>query len=213
MMISTYLVLHLPTLRIKSYEPTLTMQRTSGLNAPMMLVKDLTPTLRSLACSAVAAQRNSYCPYSNFFVGAAMLHKDGSVTTGCNWENSILQSTCAERTAIVAANSAGKRQCVAIAVFGSPVLAEAPTNEELTSAVLETGEKEENPAAPCGLCRQMLTEVAQLSEVDMEVVMVGPSRIRCKVMKLSDLLPFSFGPSDLNIDLHKWATGVCDPPK
>ena len=189
------------------------MQRTSGLNAPLMLVRDLSPTLRSLASSAVSAQRNSYCPYSNFFVGAAMLHKDGSVTTGCNWENSILQSTCAERTAIVSANNAGKRQCVAIAVFGSPELATAPTDEELASAVLETGEKEETPAAPCGLCRQMLTEVAQLSGADMEVVMVGPSRIRCKVMMLSDLLPFSFGPSDLNVDLKKWATGTNDLPK
>lgn len=177
----------------------------------MMLVKDLSPSLRALAMSAIGAQRHSYCPYSGFSVGAALQHKDGSVTTGSNWENSILQSTCAERTAIVSANAAGKRQCIAVAVFGSAERVVPPTDEELKSAVLETGTKEETPAAPCGLCRQMLTEVAQLSECDMDVVMVGPSRLRCKLMKLSDLLPFSFGPNDLNIDLHQWAKGECDP--
>ena len=36
---------------------------------------------------AKEARENSYCPYSGFAVGAALLCADGSVYAGCNNEN------------------------------------------------------------------------------------------------------------------------------
>ena len=39
---------------------------------------------------AVAAEKNSYAPFSNFHVGAALLSVDGRVFTGVNVENSSL---------------------------------------------------------------------------------------------------------------------------
>lgn len=36
---------------------------------------------------AKEARKNSYCPYSGFAVGAALLCADGSVYAGCNIEN------------------------------------------------------------------------------------------------------------------------------
>ena len=41
---------------------------------------------RELISQALKARESSYCPYSNFAVGAALLCNDGTVYTGCNVE-------------------------------------------------------------------------------------------------------------------------------
>ena len=56
------------------------------------------------------AANRAHCPYSNFHVGAAVRCDDGSVIDGCNVENaSFGLSICAERVALFAAVSQGKR--------------------------------------------------------------------------------------------------------
>ena len=86
---------------------------------------------------ALDVRNQSYSPYSNYKVGAALLVADGSIISGTNVENASYSVTiCAERSAIVSAISAGKRDFVAIAVA--------------------TSSKE--PQAPCGVCRQSLLE-------------------------------------------------------
>ncbi len=68
---------------------------------------------------AKEARKNSYCPYSGFAVGAALLCADGSVYAGCNIENAGFTATCcAERTAFFRAVNDGKRQFKAIAIVG-----------------------------------------------------------------------------------------------
>ena len=87
---------------------------------------------------AVAAEKNSYAPFSNFHVGAALLSVDGRVFTGVNVENSSLGATiCAERTACTKAVSEGVREFTKIAISGNG------------------GE-----AWACGICRQFLYEFA-----------------------------------------------------
>ncbi len=72
--------------------------------------------LRLLA-AAKEGRNQSYSPYSNFAVGAALLCKDGSIMTGCNVENASYGLTnCAERTAIFKAVSEGHREFLAMAV-------------------------------------------------------------------------------------------------
>ncbi|KAJ8319993.1 hypothetical protein KUTeg_001580 [Tegillarca granosa] len=62
-------------------------------------------------------KNKSYCPYSKFRVGAAILCQDGTVITGCNVENvSYGLTICAERTAIVKAVSEGYKSFKAIAI-------------------------------------------------------------------------------------------------
>jgi cytidine deaminase len=93
---------------------------------------------RSLIARARDAARHSYSPYSGFPVGAALLCADGTVITGANVENrSFGLANCAERSALFAAVSQGKREFTAIAVAcpGSDV-----------------------PVSPCGACRQALSE-------------------------------------------------------
>ena len=55
--------------------------------------------------------QNSYSPYSNFKVSAAVTTKDGRIFTGVNIENASYGATvCAERTAIFKAVSEGVRR-------------------------------------------------------------------------------------------------------
>src|SRR5438552_10054282 len=89
----------------------------------------------SLVQAASGARRQSYAPYSNFAVGAAVQCKSGTVFVGSNIENvSYGLAICAERIAIGSAVAAGEREFVAMAVV-------ADTTE---------------PIVPCGACRQFL---------------------------------------------------------
>ena len=122
------------------------------------------------------ARAYSYVPYSHFAVGAALLTKDGKVYTGCNIENASYTPTiCAERTAVFKAVSEGKKEFAAIAIIGGP-----------------TGEKGRF-CAPCGVCRQVLSEFCA---PDFPVILFdGKSP---KVITLSTLLPESFSKADLS---------------
>ena len=78
---------------------------------------------QNLLKEAAAARENSYCPYSRFAVGAALLAKDGAIYRGCNIENASYGATnCAERTALFSAVADGRRKgdFTAIAVVGGP---------------------------------------------------------------------------------------------
>ena len=67
---------------------------------------------------AKQASENAYAPYSEFYVGAALLTEDGQVFKGCNIENASYGATnCAERTAIFKAVSEGYRTFSKIAVI------------------------------------------------------------------------------------------------
>lgn len=151
----------------------------------------LTVKMQVAARMAVQARSASYSPYSNYAVGAALLHMDGSMTPGCNYENCTLQACCAERCAIVRANSEGRRTAEAIAVYG----------------------RSRNPNAvaqgvslcfPCGLCRQLLVEVADLSQnyERFLVILVSVDEQHVKVLRLADLMPKKFGPDNIGMDVQ-----------
>lgn len=129
--------------------------------------------------AAKAATGNSYSPYSEFAVGAALLFDDGSVVTGTNIENaSYGLALCAETVAVAKAMDSGVRGgLVAVAVTG-------PNDKG-------GGE----PITPCGRCRQVLNELAQLGRTDPRILCVGAEETR--ETKLSTLLPDAFGPASL----------------
>ena len=128
-----------------------------------------------LIALAVEARKQSYSPYSGFRVGAALLGKSGKVYLGCNVENAAYTPTnCAERTAVFKAVSEGERDFSAIAIVGG-------MGEELSEF-----------CAPCGICRQVL---AEFCDGDFPVVLGTPKNY--KAYTLAELLPFSFGKSDL----------------
>lgn len=128
-----------------------------------------------LIAAAREAARNSYSPYSHFAVGAALRFADGSVVTGTNVENaSYGLALCAETVAVGKAMADGVRGGL--------------------EAVAVTGPAEE-PITPCGRCRQVLNELAQLGGTDPEILCVGADEVRR--IKLSELLPHAFGPASL----------------
>jgi cytidine deaminase len=135
-----------------------------------------------LVKAAIAAARHAYAPYSNFHVGAALLLDDGSIVTGSNFENASYGMTlCAETVAIAKANSDGQlRQIVAIAVAGGPEGKVAVSAEAIT---------------PCGRCRQIIKEVADLTMRDLPVYCAKADGH--DTYHLSELLPYGFGPASL----------------
>ena len=130
-----------------------------------------------LISSAVSMQERAYVPYSHFPVGAALLCSDGAVFTGCNVENAAYGSTlCAERTALFKAVSEGVREFDAIAIVGS-----------------KAGEKNTLVTGPCGVCRQALYEFGGPGLT----VIMAKSEEDYIVTTLGELLPYGFGPANL----------------
>ena len=119
-----------------------------------------------------AALDRAYVPYSHFRVGAALLSKDGRIFQGCNIENASYGATnCAERTAVFKAVSEGALEFDAIAIAS-----------------------DNTPAAPCGICRQVLNEFAP--DIKIYLTWNGDQVIETS---LPELLPMGFGPKDLNV--------------
>ena len=74
---------------------------------------------KELLLAARKARENSYCPYSGFAVGAALLTEGGKIYTGANIENaSYTPTVCAERVAIFTAVHNGDKKFKAIAISG-----------------------------------------------------------------------------------------------
>ena len=128
-----------------------------------------------LIAAARAAQAAAYAPHSNFRVGAALRFVDGTVITGSNVENaSYGLSLCAETVAVARAFNEGRRGGlveVAVSASGDGVV------------------------TPCGRCRQVLHELADLGGTDPLIYCCGPGEVR--EMRLSELLPAAFGPGSL----------------
>jgi cytidine deaminase len=80
-------------------------------------------TNQELYDRAVAAAERAYAPYSNYFVGAAVLTKDGRVIEGVNVENAAYPlGVCAETSALsrAVAEGYGPGDLEAIAITASP---------------------------------------------------------------------------------------------
>lgn len=125
---------------------------------------------------AIDAMKNSYSPYSNCKVGAAILCKNGKVFKGTNIENAAFGPTvCAERVAVFKAISEGEKEFSKIAVVGGK------------------GGMINGVFAPCGVCRQVLREFCD----DNFKILLGESEDSFKEVTLKDLLPLSFSPENI----------------
>lgn len=141
---------------------------------------------RLIAAAREAALR-AHAPYSNFAVGAALLMADGSIVSGCNFENaSYGLSLCAETVAVAAANAQGRlREIVAVGVVGGRIVDGAPSGNV--------------PVGPCGRCRQVLNEAAQMGGRDIQIYCGAAQGDALEIYLLSELLPHAFGPANLGI--------------
>ena len=140
-------------------------------------VQELAEEDRMLLVQADEARLNSYSPYSKFRVGAAVLLEDGTVVKGSNQENaSYPAGLCAERVAIFNAGANFPKQTItAIAIS-------ARSENTLV----------EQPAGPCGSCRQAILEYETKQGSPIAIIMRGQSGPIYKCAAISDLLPLSF---------------------
>ncbi|MBE6239478.1 MAG: cytidine deaminase [Bacteroidales bacterium] len=131
---------------------------------------------RTLAEAAIEATGQSYAPYSNFNVGAAVLFEDGVIIKGANQENAAYPSgLCAERTALFYASSSRPDKAM------TGIAIAAGQNGKLCA----------DPATPCGACRQVMAQYQTKGGVPMKVILVGSEKIWV-FDKVDDLLPLIF---------------------
>lgn len=117
---------------------------------------------------ALDVRERAYAPYSNFKVGAAVRSASGAIYVGCNVENAAYpEGTCAEAGAIAAMVAAGETRLAEVYV-----VADSPV-----------------PVAPCGGCRQKLSEFGK-GEVTVTMATLGGAEAPTTI---ADLLPGAFG--------------------
>ncbi|TWT90417.1 Cytidine deaminase [Pseudobythopirellula maris] len=124
-------------------------------------------TQAGLVAAALGVRDKAYAPFSQFYVGAAVLGDDGKVYSGVNVENSSYGLTiCAERIAAGAAVTGGAKRLAGVAVAT------------------------EGAHRPCGACRQFLYELAE--ETTPVLLVDSATGEVAHRLTLGDLLPGGF---------------------
>lgn len=119
-----------------------------------------------LVNEAEKVMKFGYSPYYKFYVGSAVLTKNGQIFSSGNIGNVVGGAEiCAERAAIIKAVSAGEKDFEAIAIIGDT----------------------ENPIAPCGVCRQFIIEFGR----EIKVIMANTKGERIE-KSIGELLPYPF---------------------
>ncbi len=136
----------------------------------------LDPKDRELAEAAIEATKGSYAPYSKFNVGAALRLDSGVIIKGSNQENAAYPSgLCAERTALFYASATYPESAV----------------ESIAIVASQNGIICENPATPCGACRQVMAQYQLKGGKPMSIILIGSSKV-WKFEKVDDILPLIF---------------------
>ena len=127
--------------------------------------------VKELLAVANEAREDSYSPYSEISVGAALLTKSGKIYKGCNIENASYSPTiCAERVAFFKAVSESETEFWAIAIAGGK-------HDEPSRADFP----------PCGVCRQVMSEFC---DSDFRIIWGNADNFTEKT--LGEILPHSF---------------------
>jgi cytidine deaminase len=138
---------------------------------------ELDETRKKLVLAAQDAARKAYAPYSTFNVGAAVLLANGEIIAASNQENAAYPSgLCAERVALFFAGS----QYPGVAV------------EKLVIVVISDLKTPNTIFAPCGACRQVISESQNRQEVPMEILFEGPDDYFTLADSIQQIMPFTF---------------------
>lgn len=145
-------------------------------------IEALEPMEQQLVEASRNMTRQAYAPYSNFFVGAAILLENGQIITGSNQENGAYPSgLCAERVAVFAASSL-------FPGVGMKMIAVSAQSSHLQI---------DEPVSPCGACRQVLLEYEILQNQNIRLLLSKEDGKILIVEKVQDLLPLAFSGKNL----------------
>ena len=127
--------------------------------------------------AAQKAVESAYAPYSNFYVGAAVLLENGKIILGNNQENAAYPSgLCAERVAIYHAGAIYPD----IAVKAIAVTCKSKNN------IINV------PLSPCGGCRQTISEYENRYGQKIRIIMCGETGEVYVSESIENLLPLMF---------------------
>ncbi len=140
-------------------------------------LEELPESEREILLLAKKSLENSYSPYSNFKVGAAVLLSNGQLIGGSNYENaSYPLCICAEQTVLTtAANLHPGVAPLALAI-----------------AIRNPRQVISRPGLPCGACRQVICETEMKYKQPMHVILQGETGPIFVFEKGIDLLPLAF---------------------
>lgn len=128
------------------------------------------------------AAKKAYAPYSKFKVGAALRLENTIIVDGSNQENAAFPSgLCAEQVVLNAASHRFPK------VAGDTMVISAFANDTLV----------DDPATPCGNCRQVMAEYVSRYAKALRIILVGKSKILI-IDDATNLLPLQFGKSNLH---------------
>ncbi len=140
-------------------------------------IDELSENDRSVLLLAKQSLVNSYSPYSNFKVGAAVLLRNGELLGGSNYENaSYPLCICAEQTVLTTAAN--------IYPGVAPLI--------IAIAVKNPTQVIDRPGLPCGACRQVICETEMKNNQPLRVVLQGETGPVFVFDNGRDLLPLAF---------------------
>ncbi len=138
---------------------------------------EINDTTKLLFQEAQKARNSAYSIYSGFSVGAAVLLENGKILSGSNQENaSYPLGLCAERTVLFYANS--KFPDIKI--------------KEIAIIAGSVNKVNEEPVAPCGACRQVISEFQTNQNSNIGLYFKGQRGKIIYTNSVNNLLPFKF---------------------
>ena len=147
-------------------------------------INELEETDAGLLKKAIDISAKAYAPYSHFHVGAVARLTSGEFIHGTNQENaSFPVGICAERVLLASA---------------STMYPDLPI-ESIAISYQSDGSKSDHPIAPCGMCRQALSEFEGRMNQPIRLILGGMEGPVYVIPSVSALLPFSFTSNELTI--------------
>lgn len=144
--------------------------------------EELVANERELLQRALAACELAHAPYSHFQVGVSLRLDNGQIVDGANQENAAYpMCICAEPVAL--SNAKVNYPTAVIQVMAIRVKSKKNSISE--------------PAAPCGACRQIISEYEQRQQAPITILLQGETGVVYRMEGIAGLLPLSFDASFL----------------
>lgn len=138
--------------------------------------KSLSVSDKSFLNEAKKATKQSYAPYSKFYVGCAVALEDGEIVHGANQENASFPSgLCAERVALFQCAKNLENKVQRLVVFAHSEQFEVP-----------------NPLVPCAGCLQVISDIRNRQKQAIEIWLWDGEEDVYRAKDVSTFLPFHF---------------------
>lgn len=146
-------------------------------------IEELSAAQKQLVEQAKKACDRAYAPYSGFTVGAAVELDNGEIVLGTNQENVAYPSgLCAERVALFSAAAQYPQVAPLRLAVAAKTMVLSPGGQPAFTT---------RPVAPCGACRQVLSEVERRYGRPIEILLYGTQETAV-IASGKQLLPLSF---------------------